>query len=198
MWRASAIPPSCSPRSPPGASTSIRTTPARWPWRSSACRRMPGWSRSTARSRRAAWGGHSVRFRGRLCAGRARHHGAATGPAHARRLARHPALRFGLTHEFLGRADGWPGGPPLRAAAAPARARPRHRLRGAGGRAGRRHRHLLDRCQDPPLWPARAAGRPRLLSALRRGGAVPLDVPRRFPRARQALQVCRGASTRRA
>ncbi len=24
-------------------------------------------------------------------------------------LARHPALRFGLTHEFLGRADGWPG-----------------------------------------------------------------------------------------
>src|SRR5207247_1691105 len=24
-------------------------------------------------------------------------------------LARHPELRFGLTHEFLGRADGWPG-----------------------------------------------------------------------------------------
>lgn len=24
-------------------------------------------------------------------------------------LARHPALRFGLSHEFLGRADGWPG-----------------------------------------------------------------------------------------
>jgi osmoprotectant transport system permease protein len=24
-------------------------------------------------------------------------------------LARHPGLRFGLTHEFLGRADGWPG-----------------------------------------------------------------------------------------
>jgi osmoprotectant transport system permease protein len=24
-------------------------------------------------------------------------------------LSRHPGLRFGLTHEFLGRADGWPG-----------------------------------------------------------------------------------------
>lgn len=24
-------------------------------------------------------------------------------------LARHPALRFGLSHEFIGRADGWPG-----------------------------------------------------------------------------------------
>ena len=35
------------------------------------------------------------------------------GIATISQLARHPALRFGLSHEFLGRRDGWPG---LRAA----------------------------------------------------------------------------------
>ena len=35
-------------------------------------------------------------------------------------LPKHPALRFGLSHEFLGRADGWPG---LQARLRPAAAR---------------------------------------------------------------------------
>jgi len=35
--------------------------------------------------------------------------GGADGPAKLSELASLPALRFGLSHEFIGRADGWPG-----------------------------------------------------------------------------------------
>ena len=53
-------------------------------------------------------------------------------------LARHPGLKLGLSQEFIGRADGWPG---LKARVRPAardadRARPRPRLRGDRARGG--------------------------------------------------------------
>jgi osmoprotectant transport system permease protein len=35
--------------------------------------------------------------------------GGADGPKKLSELAAHPKLRFGLSHEFIGRADGWPG-----------------------------------------------------------------------------------------
>jgi len=67
-------------------------------------------------------------------------------------LARRPELRLGLSHEFLGRRDGWPG---LKAAYGLPQS-PRGLDHGLA--YDRRHGSLLDRRQDRAL-PHRRAGR---------------------------------------
>jgi glycine betaine/choline ABC-type transport system substrate-binding protein len=77
-------------------------------------------------------------------------------------LARRPELRLGLSHEFLGRADGWPG----LAARYGLPQQPR------GIDHGIAYTALAQR-QDPPVRPARAGRRQALFPALRRRTAVP-------------------------
>ena len=100
--------------------------------------------------------------------------GDSKGVATLSELAAHPELQaraVARIHRPRRRLAG--AGQALWPAAAAARARSRHRLRGAGAAPGRRHRHLFDRRQDPPVRPAPAGRRPALLPALRRGAAVP-------------------------
>ncbi len=53
--------------------------------------------------------GRALRLPERLCAGHALRRCLAPGAFAHRRPGRHPELVLGLSHEFLGRADGWPG-----------------------------------------------------------------------------------------
>ena len=119
---------------------------------------------------------------------------------HACRTSRkHAGLKLGLSQEFIGRADGWPG---LKAAYRLPYATPSgldHGLAYEAIAAGqdRRDGHLLDRRQDRALPAARARGRPRLLSALRRGAASTASTCRSaFPTPRRALQALEGKNRR--
>ena len=89
-------------------------------------------------------------------------------------LKAHPELRLGLSQEFIGRSDGWPG---LKQTydlpfATPQRSRSRAGVRGDCTAPGGCHRHLLDRRQDRQVRLDRPRRRPPLLSALRRRAAV--------------------------
>ncbi len=92
----------------------------------------------------------------------------AMGLARLSDLKAHPGLRLGLSQEFIGRADGWPG---LKRAYELAFATPRGLDHGLAYEAiarapGRRDRRLLDRRQARQLRPDRARRRPQLFSAL--------------------------------
>ncbi len=108
--------------------------------------------------------------------------GAAPHPR-ARAVARVPRARRRLARP--GRA--------LRPDAAAHRHRPRHRLRSAGQRPHRGHRHLLHRRQDRVARAGGAGRRPAVLSALRRGAAVPAR-----PAAARARSLARDRGARRA
>ena len=89
-------------------------------------------------------------------------------------LAAHPQLKIGLSNEFIGRADGWPGlsaayGLPHRPTAVD------HGIAydALGGRTGGRDRHLHHRRQDRVARPGHAGRRPQLLPEVRRGAALP-------------------------
>ena len=104
-----------------------------------------------------------------------------------RALARVPAAR--------GRVAGAEGR--VRAAARePARPRPRARLRGARRRAGRRDRPVHDGREDRALRRAGAGRRPRLLPALRRGGAAPPRQRRAPPGRLRRVEGARRAARR--
>ena len=90
-----------------------------------------------------------------------------------------PTLRLGLSQEFIGRADGWPG---LKRTYELPFETPRgldHGLALRSHRAapGRCDRHLLDRRQARQVRPDGARRRPHVLPALRRGAAVPRGSP---------------------
>ena len=109
-------------------------------------------------------------------------------------LARHPQLRLGLSNEFIGRADGWPG-LAARYGLAQQPAGLDHGLayEALAGGSGGRDRHLHHRREDRAARPARARRRRQLLSALRRGRAVPARRAAALSRRRgQALQQLEG------
>ena len=123
----------------------------------------------TARAARAQGCG-SPRLQQHLCAGDDAAKARALGISRISDLfGADRRAHFGLSHEFLQRADGWPA--LSRPTALPPhadRARPRPRLRRGRRRPGRRDRRLLDRCQARPARPDGARGRPRLLPEVRR------------------------------
>ena len=106
------------------------------------------------------------------------------------------SCRLGLSQEFIGRSDGWPG---LKRA---------YELPFADAARGLDHglayeaiaqrqidvdRHLLDRRQDRQVRLARARRRPQLLPALRRGAAVSAPtLPQRLPQTWAALRRLEG------
>jgi hypothetical protein len=98
-------------------------------------------------------------------------------------LVRHPELKLGLSNEFIGRADGWPGSPKRYGLPQAAdRPGPRARLRRARRRPGRRDRHLHHRRADRPPRTARARGRPATSRATTRCCCTALDLPQRARR----------------
>jgi osmoprotectant transport system permease protein len=87
-------------------------------------------------------------------------------------LAKHPELKLGLSNEFLGRADGWKGLAARYGFTQTPTGLDHGLAYDAWRQADRRDRHLHHRREDRPPGPARARGRPEVLPALRRGGAL--------------------------
>ena len=113
-------------------------------------------------------------------------------------LKAHPDLRLGLSQEFIGRADGWPG---LKRTYELPFETPRGLDHGLAYEAiartpGRRDRHLLDRRQARQVRLDGARRRPHVLPALRRGAAVPRGSPAAPARRRgRRSRSCKARST---
>ena len=149
-------------------------TPARSPRRSSSSTRSAAARAQRPARTHGARRRRAARIQRHVCAGHARRrcpvegHRAAVGPARASRPAPRAHAGVHRPRRRLARTC-----PRVRSAVQrAARARSRHRVRGARRRPGRRHRHLLDRREDRQVRACRAGGRSQLFSALRRRAAV--------------------------
>ena len=112
-------------------------------------------------------------------------------------LARHPELKLGLSHEFIGRADGWPGlaaalrpaadSRPASTTASPTRRSPAGRSTSSTSTPPtRRSAHLGLAVLDDDRTTSRATTRVVLYR---------LDVPQRFPAAGRRCSSSPAAST---
>ena len=143
------------------------------------CRR----SRAEPRARAAGPGRRgAARLQQQLCAGDARRRARALGIAHP--VGSGEASRrckLGLSQEFIGRADGWPG-LKARLRAAVRRARADSTTASPTRRSPRGQIDVIDiyttDAKIDALRPARARRRSQLLPALRRGAAVPRSMCR--------------------
>ena len=183
----------------PARSTSIPSTPGRSP-RDAQARRQSA-------ARRAERAARAARARRPRCRSASTTRYALAMRGDDARSARHPTLSdlasapraaLGLSQEFLGRADGWPG------LKRPTSCRSRRRAASTTASPTTRSRRARSTSIDVystdakigTLRAARARRRPRLLSALRRGAAVPRSICRSAcPKTWAALAEARRAAS---